>query len=172
MILSPARLLTASLLLAACGPTIGNGASADVADAPAALSNTVPEIAAPESAGNAAPAAAPTEATGPADTRTREHATIVAELRRQLVGGDATLDGARVTDVQQVDACHTRFSTAKGAVVIEWAKAGNIAPHDQNGREINDLPAVDGPHVLSVRAGDTADGISGAVGLLAGECAG
>lgn len=168
MIVSLPRVLAVTLLLTACGSTPGNttaiaaeptlsptnNVSTLPPDTTSTRSNTVNDV---------APAT---------DNLASEHATIVAELRRLLVGTDATLDGAAITDVAQIDACRTRFVTGKGATNVEWAKGGNIAPRNEAGRELNDLPGSDGAHILSVRTGEEADGISGAVGLLVGECDG
>jgi len=165
MIVSALRILPAALLLAACGATPANTAAAVTKRDVMATKDAAAPTATPGSNDTGSPASRNDKLAG-------EHATIVAELRRLLVGTDATLDGAAITDVAQIDACRTRFVTDKGATNIEWAKGGNITPRDEAGRELNDLPASDGAHILSVKTGEEADGVSGAVGLLVGECGG
>ena len=99
----------------------------------------------------------------------KSHVTIVDELRRVLVG-KAMFDGKPITDVQTLDACRTAVSTAQGRTTVEWARAGNIAPRDLAGREINDLPTARGPKALSVPSGAATAGVSGAVGMLVSDC--
>lgn len=101
-------------------------------------------------------------------------------LERQLVAllvGHATLDGNDVAAVRVIDKCHTLFITGKDETTIDWSKAGNLAPHDVNGRETNRLPANDGLHDMSVPQGqfpeplgNLADRSSAAFGQLALEC--
>lgn len=168
------RLLHAALLLSACGAGAGGTAAssnaAEAVTAPAAVEAPAPVVSAP-GAGTLPSAEAPQASTpAKADAATiASHATMVAEMRRMLVG-KATLDGDAITDVRQVDACHTDFATAKGNTVIDWTKGGNIAPRQQGGRELNDLPGGDGTHPLSMPTGSDADGVSGAFGLLVAEC--
>ena len=168
MIVSLPRVLAVTLLLTACGSTPGNTTTiaAEPTVSPAKNASTLP----PETASTRS--ATVSDVASTTDKLAGEHATIVAELRRLLVGTDATLDGAAITDIVQVDTCRTRFVTDKGATNVEWAKGGNIAPRDEAGRELNELPGSDGAHILSVKTGDDADGVSGAVGLLVAECGG
>jgi len=168
MIASLTRVLAVTLLLTACGSTPGN-TTAIAAEPSLSPANSASEST-PETAFTGSNTVSDVAQT--TDKLAGEHATIVAELRRLLVGTDATLDGAAITDIVQVDTCRTRFVTGKGATNVEWAKGGNIAPRDEAGRELNDLPGSDGPHILSVKTGEDADGVSGAVGLLVGECGG
>lgn len=109
-------------------------------------------------------------------TPTRDsHITIVDEMKRVLIAA-GTMDGAAITDIRTRSHCRTIFVTANGATEIDWSKVGNIAPRLAKGREINDLANDEGNHELSIEtsasspARDNADGISGAVGLLAGDC--
>lgn len=112
----------------------------------------------------------------PASSATAADQNFARQLATLLVG-HATLDGAAVTGVRAVDKCHMAFVTAKGDTVVDWSKAGNLAPRDEGGREINRLPSATGWHELSVPlgewpepAGNIANQSSGAFGQLATEC--
>lgn len=157
--------LAALLLLSACGPAAAGARNATVAGGPADAASAAPaEV----------PAAAPTPG-APAD----KTETVFARQLATLLAGHATLDGQAVTGVRAVDTCHTAVATAKGETIIDWSKAGNRAPRDAGGREINQLPGADGGHVMSVTQGDlpepagnAANRSSGAFGRLAIACAG
>lgn len=152
------RLLSV-LLLSACAPQGSGNAMAPV-EALEPDASSPPSVAAPVPSSTGTP---------PKDALAASHATMVTELRRLLVG-TATLDGAPISEVRAVDACHTAFTTGKGSVTVDWTKGGNIAARDVGGREINDLPGTNGVHPLSMPVGDGADGVSGALGLLVSEC--
>ncbi len=113
----------------------------------------------------------------PASTASAADRAFAAQLGTLLIG-HATLDGAAVTSVRALDTCHTIFTTTTGATTVDWTKAGNLAPRDADGREINRLPSTEGWHELSVPlgelpepAGNVANRSSGALGQLATQCA-
>lgn len=119
----------------------------------------------------------PDQSTRSASSATAVDQNFARQLESMLVG-HATLDNAAVTAVRAIDKCHTTFVTAKGDTNIDWTKAGNLAPRDENGREINRLPSATGWHDMSVPlgelpepAGNVANRSSGAFGQLATECA-
>ena len=123
------------LLLSSCTQH-GDG---NVPDAPAAAEAGTPSPGTPASTRHVVePDSLPAAGQVAPDAQASSHATIVNELRRLLVG-TATLDGAAISEVRVQDACRTAFTTAVATVTIGWRRAGNIAPRDVNGRELNDL---------------------------------
>lgn len=117
-------------------------------------------------------AAEPTSVKTTNTVKADPHSIIVAEMQRILVS-QGTMDGASIASIQNQTSCRSAFTTGKGTVVIDWSQIGNVAPR-RNGRlETNLLPTAGVQHILSipfVPSPDAADGISGAIGLLASDC--
>ena len=84
------------------------------------------------------------------------------------------MDGDLISDIRQVDACHTTFVTSRGETTIAWAQVGNVAAHLSAGRRDTSLKTAGATHTLSVPTGGYAEadaaGVDGAVGQMAGEC--
>ncbi|RYF12457.1 MAG: hypothetical protein EOO77_17380 [Oxalobacteraceae bacterium] len=169
MTLSANCLLPMMVALTACGQSDGSKiANADVPVARSSLTVSLESAARPLAA---VPVSSTAVSEFPSEdpALAKQHASIIDELRRLLVG-KAMFDALSITDVRTLDACRTAITTARGATTIEWSRAGNIAPRDVAGREINDLPTASGPKPLSVPVGEMADGVSGAVGMLVENC--
>lgn len=171
MHLSPRRALFTAVLLAGCGQgTTGNGVAA------VAAPNAT---AAPVSSAPVANVAAPVAPATPADDKATQDARNFSRQMTILLVGRGTIDGKPITGVRAIDKCHTGFATAEGETLVDWTKAGNLAAHIGNGREMNDVPGPDGTHQLSVPQGDfpepagnVANRTTGAFGLLALDCGG
>ena len=170
----------AAVLLTGCGQnTVGNGTAAvGGADmtAAAVASNAGSGVPATPVAANAVEPVA--QAKPVADAATRAERSFEKQMNIMLVGR-GTIDDKPITKVRVIDKCHTAFATASGETVIDWARAGNLAAHDVDGREINEVPGADGAHRLSVPLGefpepvfDAAKSTTGAFGQLALECGG
>jgi hypothetical protein len=175
--MSVIRLLAgAAILLSACGEQSQATPSANVgiADASAELSANAGAGTLPVStASNAAVDTPGTEMTNASagESSDRSHATVVGALRTALVG-EATLDGAPITDVTLRSRCTTAFVTAKGTTAINWSKVGNFAGRVDGKQAI--LPISDGgaEHLFAMPEGDAFRGVDGSMGLLADECGG
>ena len=153
----------AMLLLSGCGSAYDQPGNVTPVERPAEEQVDTPPMASARS-------------TPPASSATAVDQNFARQLATLLVG-HVTLDGAAVTEVWAIDKCHTTFVTAKGDTIIDWTKVGNLAPRDENGREINRLPSATGWHDMSVPlgelpepAGNVANRSSGAFGQLATEC--
>ena len=152
-----AAVCASALLVVACGRASANDSRAEVKSV---LTNEAPQTTTTQAHRPSAPVSAD------------PHATVVGELKRTLVA-QGSWDGKPIKDVYDETGCRTVFVTAEGSTAIDWSKVGNLAPRRVQGRDINVLPAVDGAHQLAIStrpSTDAADGVSGAIGLLASDC--
>ena len=98
----------------------------------------------------------------------------MVEAMKPIVVGHATMDGEVISNIRQMDACHTAFVTSRGETTIAWAQVGNVAAHLSAGRREIGLVTAGATHTLAVPIGGypeaDAAGIDGAVGQIAGEC--
>lgn len=108
----------------------------------------------------------------PSTALAQTNADMIEALKPSIVG-HVTLDGDLVSDLRQADACHTVFTTSRGATTIAWSQVGNVVTHLVGGRQETGLKTGGVSHDLSApTTGPDADpdGIRGALGQLAGEC--
>ncbi len=120
---------------------------------------------------NAAGVSDPTATAALQYTEDQTNTTEVASLRRELIGGAATLDGHPITDVKLVTRCQTVFTTKSNATVtVHWNKVGNFAATVDRGSATIPIDDGAGVHNFVLPEGDGFRRVNGTVGHLADAC--
>lgn len=111
------------------------------------------------------------KATTSVDTTTR--VPIVDQARdanivilKDILTKVGRFDGKPVTDFEQSARYVSTFTTAAGARSIDWAKVGNWAPHEQDGRTVLDIDDGGGSHAISVPTTKQSEPLGDAAGDL------
>lgn len=100
----------------------------------------------------------------------QDQATFLGTLRDRLIAVGAKLDGAPVTGLDAAGACAATMATAQGRTTFRWADIGDLAASETGSTMTLPLMAKGQPHALTMPAGNGADGINGAIGMLAMDC--